>query len=149
MALTVEKVRTYTKDSPELNILLEGEYQSSKELVELAIDFALSDLNAYPPVTDYNAETSPNDFLLLMGVCFHLANSEAERQLRNQISMSAQGVTAGIDDKYEQYNRLALHYRGMFQEKVREYKTFLNMQQAWGEGYSPYAVINHYNFRNR
>lgn len=147
MALTLEEIRLYTKDAPELNILLEGEYQSSAPLVDFAIKLALSDLNAYPPVTDYNADTNPNDFLLLMGICFHLANSEAERQLRNQMTMNAQGVSSGIDDKYEQYSRLAESYRARFQEKVREYKTFLNMQQAWGDSFSPYSTLNAFNFR--
>ena len=147
MSISIDDVRLYVKDNADMNILLEGALQSSDDLITFAIKLALSDLNAYPPVTDYNSDTCPNDFLLLMGICFHLSNSEAERQLRNQITMNAQGVTTGIDDKYEQYNRLAMFYRSQFQEKVREYKTFLNMQQAWGETYSPYSTLNEYNFR--
>ena len=35
--LSVEDIRTYAKDTPEYNVLLEGEYQSVKKLVELAM----------------------------------------------------------------------------------------------------------------
>ena len=148
MALTIEDIYTYAKDKPELNILLEGELQSGAPLIELAIKLTISDFNSTPPVTEFFREDFPNDSILLYGVLHHLCNSEAERQLRNQINFNAQGVQAGIDDKFQQYLTFAQYYKGLFEAKAKEYKTFLNTEQAWGELGSPYRAINVRQFRS-
>lgn len=148
MALTIEDIFNYSKDKPELNILLEGELQSGAPLIELAIKLTISDFNSTPPVTDFYREDFPNDSILLYGVLHHLCNSEAERQLRNQINFNAQGVQAGIDDKFQQYLTFAQYYKQLFDSKVKEYKMYLNTEQAWGDLSSPYAAINPRQFRS-
>lgn len=148
MALTVEDIREFCKDVPELNILLEGEVQSSDSLITRAIRLTVSDFNSYPPATQFSAEDFPSDSTLLFGVQHYLALAEAERQLRNQVNFAAQGVNAGIDDKHQQYLQLAGTYRQFFLDKTREHKVFINMQQAWGEVYSPYVGINEHRFKN-
>ena len=146
--LTIEDIYTYTKDKSELNILLEGELQSTSPLIELAIKLTISDFNSTPPVTDFYREDFPNDSILLYGTLHHLCNSEAERQLRNQINFNAQGVSAGIDDKTQLYTSLSQYYKQLFDSKVKEYKIFLNTEQAWGGLHSPYRAINPRNFRS-
>lgn len=147
MALTITDIRTYTKDIPELNILLESELQSSDALIRLAMTLTVNDVNAVAPLTSYTVETFPNDTLLLYGTLMHLANSEAERQLRNQVNYSAQGLNAGLDDKTQLYQALADRYRSLFMEKLTQFKMYLNNEQAWGECFSPYIGINEYKFR--
>ena len=147
MALTVAQIRDYVRDKSDLNILLEGREQSSDTDIALAMQLAVSAVNLYPPVTSYQVETVPNDALLLYGTLEHLANMEAERQLRNQVNYSAQGLNAGIDDKMAQYNTLAAYYRSLFERELTRFKQFLNMELAWGEVHSPYAVLNPYNYR--
>ena len=147
MPITVDDIRLYTKDIPEFNILLEGQSQSSDDLIELAMRLTVSDVNAFAPVTSFTVETFPNDTVLLYGVLMHLANSESERQLRNQVNYNAQGLSAGIDDKTQVYQMLADRYRSIFSEKLTQYKIFLNNENAWGEQLSPYAAINQYRFR--
>ena len=44
--VTLEDIRIYARDIPELNILLEGRLQSPDELVELAMRLAAEDFNA-------------------------------------------------------------------------------------------------------
>lgn len=145
--LTLDDIRIYTKDIPEFNILLEGSEQSADELIELAMKLTVSDVNAFAPVTHFSIKTFPNDTLLLYGTLMHLANSEAERQLRNQVNYNAQGLVAGIDDKSQQYQALADRYRSLFETKMREYKIYLNNESAWGSVHSPYAGINPYRTR--
>ncbi|MCD8550145.1 MAG: hypothetical protein LRY74_07585 [Shewanella xiamenensis] len=108
---------------------------------------ATSDFNAIAPITGYTVDTFPDSSALLYGTLHHLCNSEAERQLRNNVTYSAQGLNAGIDDKFEQYNRLAIYYKQMFDQKAQAYKMYANAQEAWGDSYSPYAIINQYLFR--
>jgi hypothetical protein len=148
MALTVTDVRAYAKDIPELNILLEQELQSSNELVTLAMRLAVDDYNTFPPVSQYSVDNFFSDSLLLLGTLYHLANSEAERQLRNQITFSAQGIQAAVDDKAQVYASLAQSYKAQFEQKSRELGQAMNMEAAWGGVHSPYAGINDHNFRN-
>ena len=78
MALTVEDIREFCKDVPELNILLEGEVQSSDSLITRAIRLTVSDFNSYPPATQFSAEDFPSDSTLLFGVQHYLALAEAD-----------------------------------------------------------------------
>lgn len=147
MSLTLDDIRIYTRDIPELNILLEGNEQSPDELISLAMRLTVSDVNAFAPVTYFDVENFPNDTVMLYGVLMHLANSEAERQLRNQVNYNAQGLSAGIDDKTQVYQMTADRYRSLFESKLTQYKIYLNNENAWGGTHSPYAVINQYRFR--
>ena len=148
MTLTVEQLHIYTKDHPELNILLEGNLQSSNELVSLCMELCLSDFNSTPPVTEYDLASFPNQSILLYGTLHHLCNSEAERQLRNQVTFNAQGVHAGIDDKSQLYMNLSQYYKQLFDSKVKEFKTYLNMEEAWGGLKSPYSALNPRQYRS-
>lgn len=146
--LSAADVRLYAKDDALLNKLLRGEYQSSDELVELAMRLAVGDFNVVPPLSQYSRENFPSDTVLMYGTLHHLCNAEAERQLRNNVNFNAQGLSAGIDDKFEQYNRLALYYKQLFDSGISAMKTQQNLEQAWGGSWSPYAVLNEYQFRN-
>jgi len=148
MALTVEEIRTYIRDKEEWNILLEGKEQSTNTDIEMAMKLSISDVNVFPPVTQFNVESLNNDSLLLFGTLHHLANMEAERQLRNQVNYSAQGLNAGIDDKTQMYTSLATYYKGLFDARCQSYKQYLNTKDAWGDSLSPYSVLNPYNFRS-
>lgn len=107
-----------------------------------------NDFNVVPPVSAHVPEDFPSDTIMLYGVLHHLANAEAERQLRNQINYNAQGLSAGIDDKFEQYHRLSLDYKQLFEQKISEYKKYQNLEEAWGGSFSPYAGINQWKFRS-
>lgn len=147
MAISVNDVREYFKDIPELNILLEGEEQSSKKLIDLAIRLTISDFNSTPPVTSYTRDTFPNEVILMYGVGHHLANGEMERQLRNQVNYSAQGLTVQLDDKFSMYQALSQYYKQLFDQKTREFKQYINTMSAWGEILSPYSALNEGNTR--
>lgn len=145
--LTLDDLRIYTRDIPELNILLEGGEQSPDELIALCMRLTVSDVNAFAPLTDFSVENFPNDTVLLYGTLMHLANAEAERQLRNQVNYNAQGLMAGIDDKTALYQGMSDRYRSLFESKMREFKIYMNNESAWGEVFSPYSGINQYRTR--
>lgn len=145
--LSVADVRLYAKDDPLMNVLLQGKYQSSDELVELAMRLAVNDFNVVPPISQYSVNTFPSDTVLMYGVLHHLANAEAERQLRNNVTYNAQGLNAGIDDKFPQYNQLAQYYKQLFEAKIKELKVQQNVEEAWGGSFSPYAGLNEWKFR--
>lgn len=147
MAITADDIMLYVKDNEEMNILLNGTLQNSPELVTLAMRLATSMFNSVTPITYFGLENFPNDMILLYGTLHHLAMSEAERQLRNQIDFTTQGLNVGIDNKYQQYMQLATMYRQMFDSETKALKSFMNAENAWGDSYSPYSNINEFRFR--
>lgn len=145
--LTAADVRLYAKDDAAMNVLLQGRYQSEDALIELALRLAVNDFNVVPPISSYAVDNFPSDTMLMYGTLHHLANGEAERQLRNQVTYNAQGLNAQIDDKYQQYNQLAMYYKQLFEAKIKEMKIQQNLEKAWGGSFSPYAGLNEYKFR--
>lgn len=145
--ITAADVRLYAKDDAAMNVLLQGRYQSEDALIELALRLAVNDFNVVPPISSYEVSNFPSDTMLMYGTLHHLANGEAERQLRNQVTYNAQGLNAQIDDKYQQYNQLALYYKQLFEAKIKEMKIQQNLEKAWGGSFSPYAGLNEYKFR--
>jgi len=147
MSLTAEKLRELIKDKPELNILLENQEQSGDPLIQSAMSMAVSDFNSMPPIIrNYTVEDFPNEAILFYGTLHYIANGEAERQLRNQVQYNAQGLNAGIDDKFGQYSQLAQYYGQLFNNKASQFKKMKNIDAAWGQQESPYLHINEYNF---
>lgn len=146
MPLTATQIRELVKDKSDLNILLKKELQSGDDLINLAMELAVSEFNSFSPMTQYTKDNFPNDAILLYGTLYFLANSEAERQLRNQVNYSAQGLNAGIDDKYQQYLTLAQHYYQLFAQKAQVLKQHINSEAAWGDVNSPYSFLNEFLF---
>lgn len=148
MVLEVDEIREYVRDTPSLNILLEGRLQSEDSHIEMGMKLAVSDFNSAAPVSHYTVETFPSAAIILYGTLHHMCNMEAERQLRNNVNYNAQGLNAGIDDKFGQYNQLATYYKQLLEARTREFKQYVNVSQAWGGELSPYAGINEYQFRS-
>ena len=148
--LTNDQVREYVKDIDILNKLPDGHLQSWDSLIDLARQLTIGDFNRMPPVTTYTADNAPDgtDAIILYGILHHLANAEAERQLRNNVTYSAQGLNVGIDDKFAMYNQLAQYYKGLFGSEAASYKQYLNEMEAWGGSHSPYLNINAYQYRD-
>ena len=146
--LTPEDIIEYTKDKSELNILLQGEVQSSPKLIALCMKLAISTFNGVIPISFYNETNFPSAAILLYGTLHHLAVGEVERQLRNQVDFNAQGLNVALDNKATIYQQLSQYYRGLFDSETKALKAYLNTEQAWGESYSPYARINDFIFRN-
>lgn len=145
--ISIEDIRIFTKDLPEYNFLMNGSEEAAVELIDLCAEYAIEYFNHIAPVTTYNIENFPHKGLLMQGICWQLAMSEMQNQVRNQVTYSAQGLTAGINDKAPLYYQLAEMYKNNFLQGAREYKQFINMSQAWGGSSSPYLSINIGNYR--
>jgi hypothetical protein len=148
MALTVADIREYAKDEAPINILLDNKEQSSDPVIERAMRLTVFTYNAIQPISFNTLEDFPNDHIFLMGVLYHLCNTEAERQLRNQATYNAQGLNAGIDDKTQQYQQLAANYLQQFTSMSQMYKQSVNVAEAWGGVRSPYSALFTWRFRS-
>lgn len=141
--LTPAQIRLYIKDVDVLNKLLDGHIQNIDELIELAKSLTVNYANIVPPKTSYTVENFPSDTVMLYGVLHHLANGEAERNLRNNVNYQAQGLATEIDNKYQEYSQLAQYYKQLFDQQLGQIKQYENQEQAWGGAYSPYATTPH------
>lgn len=145
--VSIDDVRIYTKDLPEYNFLSQGSEESNVDLIDLCAEYAIEYFNHITPITNYTIENFPQKGLLMQGICWQLAMSEMQNQVRNQVTYSAQGLTAGINDKAQLYYQLAEMYKNNFLQGAQEFKKYLNASQAWGGSASPYITINTSNFR--
>ena len=147
MAVTVDTIREYVRDKAELNVLLDNTEQSPDTLITLVLEMTVQLFNNIQPVSKHTLVGFPNDFLLIIGTLYHLCNSEAERQLRNQINFNAQGLNAGIDDKTQLYQQLAGVYLQQFTQLSQAIKQSANIDDAWGTISSPYDALHTWRFR--
>jgi len=148
MSLTPEQIRSYVKDDPLFNHLLDNTIQSKNPLITLCLELTVDDYNkTIGYTTTYTLETFPSKTCLLYGTLYHLANGEAERHLRNNVNYSAQGINAALDDKYQQYNQLSQYYYKLFRSKAIEAKKAANIKAAWGGEESPYSGLPEAHFR--
>lgn len=146
--LTPAKVRARILDLPELNNLLMGELQNDDPFIMEIFESVVDLYNIVQPILgEATYAAFPSNGILFLGTVWKLCAGEAQRQLRNQVNYSAQGMNAGIDDKFQQYNQLAEQYRMQFMEATRAYKQSVNVAGAWGESFSPYAAIDSIAFR--
>lgn len=145
--ISIQDIRVFTKDLPEYNFLSQGTEESTAELIDLCADLAIEYFNHVAPVTNYTIETFPHKGLLMQGICWQLAMAEMQNQVRNQVTYSAQGLTAGINDKAQLYFQLAEMFKANFLNGAKEFKQFINISQAWGGSSSPYIAINTGNYR--
>jgi len=105
--LTSGDVREFLRDYGEYNILLDN-VEFTEDEIEKAMSFAVDRYNLITPITNVTPATFPNRYLLLIGTCIHLLQSEAFLQLRNQATYRDGDVeNIGLDDKAALYMQLS------------------------------------------
>lgn len=141
MPVTLGQVTRFLRDFPKYNILLD-DVQFSEEDVSDAMHFAVSQYNAMTPITNYEEDNFPNDYVLLLGICSHLMRSESFLQIRNQLTYQDGDVAPiGVDDKFQAYTALSNALKEEWTAASRQMKTQINMEQGYGKLSSGYAHI--------
>lgn len=148
--LTVEDVRWFLRDfvgqvpgTGVSNVLLDN-VEFSDDDIRRAKRFTVSRWNAMlPPSTD--TETTIPEWLLLMGMCEILMQSESFRQNRNALTYQDGNITpVGLDDKVQQYMALAQALRAEFEEKSRMLKVSRNLESVYSSLGSGYRISTRY-----
>lgn len=139
--LTPGDVSQYLRDHAEFNILLDA-VQFTEEDIESAIGFCIDEFNAMTPQTNYNEDSFPNRWLLLIGTVAHLMQSEAFLQLRNQATYNDGDVERiGIDDKFQLYQGLADRMNAKWDARAQKLKQQINMENGYGSLSSGYRHL--------
>lgn len=148
--LSVDDVRWFLRDfvgqvpgTGVTNILLES-VEFSDEDIRRAIRFTVSRWNTMLPPSEDTVEAIPI-WLLLMGCCELLMQSEAFRQNRNALTYQDGNITpVGLDDKMQQYIALAQSLRAEFEEKAKVFKVSRNLESMYSSLGSGYRISTRY-----
>lgn len=125
------------------NVLLDGVEFSDAD-IQRARKFTVSRWNAMMPPS-YDTEDAIPEWLLLVGVCELLLQSEAFRQNRNALTYADGNITpVGLDDKMQQYVALSQALRAEFEEKSKMVKMSNNMESAYSSLGSGYRISTRY-----
>lgn len=142
--ITPGQVSRFLRDFPDYNILL-ADVQFDEEDISEAMKFAIAEFNAMAPITNYDSENFPNDWILLLGTVAHLMKSEAFLQLRNMATYSDGDIqNIGVDDKAGHYTSITQAIQAEWADKAQRYKQQLNMES--GYGYMPSGYAYRYRF---
>lgn len=129
--LTVEEVREYLTDYPDVNLLLDRE-EFSDTFIELCIELALSDFNAIPPRSYHKIDDFPSKGVLMLGTCWEMFQGRAAVMARNHLTYSDGGLQIPVEEKYEIYISLANSFKTLFDTASAKMKVNSNMESGWG-----------------
>jgi len=129
--LSVDEVRAYLEDYPEVNLLLDKE-EFSNAKIQLCISLGADEYNNMPPKGGYTLENFPSKSILLQGTLWQLFQSKAAIAVRNHMSYSDGGIQIPIEEKYEMWASLANTHKASFVESASKLKIHENMQAGWG-----------------
>jgi hypothetical protein len=146
-AKLVDHVRSYMRDYPSLNRLVEGE-ESSDRMIARAADKIIADWNSSPPLVagmDVRSIVAPGGPLGIFvdGIVAELLTSVAILQDRNNLPYTDGQVSVSSSSKSSPYLRIAQALRGQYDRQKQQYKVAKNIEYAWGDGISSdYASIS-------
>ncbi len=106
MAVVVEDVRTYLRDSVGLNTLLSGKVENQDYNIESAIKMALSMYNSMTPISGDTITSMPYGFLINDSV-IEVLISAGILHTRNNLQYSSGGVTVNDHSQGGAYQGLA------------------------------------------
>lgn len=138
--LSVDEVRAYLEDYPEVNLLLDKE-EFGNAKISLCISLAADEFNNMPPRASYTKETFPSKSILLQGTLWQLFQARAAIAVRNHLTYSDGGIQIPIEEKYEMWASLAGTHKASFSESASKLKIHLNMESGWGSVSSDEALF--------
>lgn len=138
--LTVQQVRDFLRDSKDNNHLLD-DIENGDHMIELAMDLAISDFNAIPPISSFNLVGFSYKSVLLYGTCWQLFLGLMALAARNTMSYSDGGLDIPIEERFPYYAQMAQMYQGMYQQMAKAVKIQLNMESGWDSISSDYATF--------
>ena len=135
--VSIEDVRTFLRDFPEYHILIDNYLFKDTEIMAAARNVVGRFNMLPPPVGTYVVGNFPDPGLLLIGIAWWLFDSEANRQLMEQLTYEDGGIHHGVTDKTQLYRAAADRYKADFYTFAQELKTQMNINQicdGTGEG---------------
>ena len=138
-------LRTYLRDFPELNRLIEG-YESSDRMLAWAIMDALNWISSTPPpLGTYSLTTFHHTSLLLRIAACNVVESVTLLQMRNQLRFSDGGIQVGVSDRAPLLMNWLQMMRARTDQELMRWKVSQNIEQGYDGGvHSDYWYISGY-----
>lgn len=148
--ITQDDIRGFMRDiagqipnTGSFNIMFDLPEFSDAE-IQRALRFTVAKFNLIGPPSNDPIDAI-NPWLLLIGSAGFLANSEAYRQVRNQVTYQDGDIQPiGLDDKQQQYLALAQMANAEFDQKAQAFKISRNMESCYGSLGSGYRAVSRY-----
>ncbi len=129
----IDGLRDYLRDLPELNILLEGNFESTDEQLGQAWGRALGDWNRTEPIiTDASFQNHPSKILLFQKAIAEALKSISIFHARNNLQYTDAGNSYSINDKHREFQPLIDRYENAYELAKVNVKAHINMDAAWG-----------------
>ena len=129
----VDGLRNFLRDLPELNILLDGMFESTDEQLADAWGRALVDWNNTEPVIQaVTFRAHPAKYTLFQKAIAEALKSISVFHARNELSYSDGGVQYNINDKHRNFQPIIDRYEQQYEQQKVMIKSHINMDAAWG-----------------
>jgi len=136
----LRQVRSFLRDHPEVNALLDGE-ETGDSLLELYVDMAVDDWNTTPPILGpIQVTTHPARSQMIFYICALCLWSAAILQARNQLAYSDGGISVQTSDKSQIYQQISSQLMQIYEQKKLRYKKSQNAEAAYGGLLSEYSL---------
>ena len=133
IAPLIRSLRTYLRDNPATNKLLDTEESDDRFLAWALLD-ALDDINNSPPPLRYGLANFPYPSLLIRGAAITVLESVGILQTRNQLNYHDNGVPTGVSEKTPLYQAWLNMLRSQYEQNKMRWKISQNICQAYGQG---------------
>lgn len=138
----VAKIRSYIRDEPNLNALLDGK-ETGDTLLEFCLELALDDFNTSPPlIGNFALANHPSQTLVLLATVIWVLKSAGVLQSRNQLDYAAGGITVASSNKTPLYQSWINMMMQEYEAKKFNLKKSINAEAAYGGVSSEYVQIN-------
>jgi len=136
-------LRLFMRDTPAVNRLIRRE-ESDDELMQFAIDMAISDWNATMPyVGRVTIGNYPSLYMLMHGGAIQLLKTQGLIQSRNELNYSAGGSSFLRSNKTNYYMQWMINFANDYENKKRAIKIAQNVARGWGGVSSEYDLIGY------
>ena len=136
-------LRLFLRDTPQLNRLLR-KYESDDELLEFAIEMAISDWNSTTPlIYPVHILNFPSLYMLMMGAAVQILTSQGLLQARNELNYNAGGSSFVRANKTNYYMQWCMNLDNKYQVQKRNIKIQQNVSRGWGGSTSEYDKIGY------
>lgn len=136
-------LRLFLLDTPALNRLIRRK-ETDEDLLEFAIDMAISDWNSTPPVVQHvTIANFPSLYLLMHAAAIQILKSQGLLQARNELNYNAGGSSFIRSNKTQYYQSWLINFSNEMELKKRNFKMAQNIAAGWGGVASEYDTIGY------
>lgn len=135
MSVTLDDVRHFMMDYPEVNVLHDNVEVFSDDDIKKALDWSVENFNSEPPlhirITSIN--DIPSSQLILMGATKWLLQSFIIGQQRNHLNYNDGGISIVDKDQHQHISQFLAAYNQEYKDLLARTKQYININEGYGD----------------